>query len=188
MIWSPLSELPAIGRSPIYVATLFAFIWLNFGVIYAPNIGCIFAFRFLTGFIGSPALATGAASMGDIWSPKMRDYMIIIWGVFAIAAPVLGPTIGGFAAMANGWTWAMWPLIWVSAFTWVVLFFFLPETYAPNILARRAKRIRRLTGSDDYLSEAEIESSEIKPRVCSACLVFVAVARFTHSSGLANPV
>ncbi|KAJ6114686.1 hypothetical protein N7486_000464 [Penicillium sp. IBT 16267x] len=163
MLWSPLSEIPMIGRSPTYVLTLFVFVFFNFGVIYAKNFGMLLAFRFLTGFVGSPALATGAASMGDIWSPMIRDYMIAVWGMFAVAAPVLGPMLGGFAAAAEGWTWTIWQLVWVSGFAFVLLFFGLPETFAPNILARRARRVRRITGNSQYMSESEFEVKELKP-------------------------
>lgn len=166
MIWSPLSELPKIGRSPIYVLTTAVFVVLQFAVIYATNFGMLLAFRFITGFIGSPALATGAASMGDMWGPQLRDYMIAIWGCFAISAPVLGPMLGGFASSAKDWTWTIWQLLWVSAFAFVLLFFFLPETFAPNILSRRARRIRKITGNQNYQCEAEIELERIKPRVC----------------------
>ncbi|KAJ5111243.1 hypothetical protein N7532_001778 [Penicillium argentinense] len=162
MIWSPLSEIPMIGRSPTYVLTLVVFVFFNFGVIYAKNFGMLLAFRFLTGFIGSPALATGAASMGDIWSPGIRDYMIGIWGMFAISAPVLGPMLGGFAFSAKGWTWTIWQLLWISALTLVLFFFCLPETFAPNILARRARRVRRITGNSQYMSESELEIKEMK--------------------------
>lgn len=165
MVWSPLSELPPVGRSPTYVLTLFVFVFFQFAVIYATNFGMLLAFRFLTGFIGSPALATGAASMGDIWNPKMRDYMIIIWGAFAISAPVLGPLVGGFAAQAEGWKWTIWQLLWVSGFAFVLLFFFLPETYAPNILYRRARRVRQITGNSNYRCEAEIEVANMKKAV-----------------------
>ncbi|KAF9892962.1 hypothetical protein FE257_000554 [Aspergillus nanangensis] len=164
MIWSPLSELPVIGRSPTYVLTTLVFVFFQFGVIYATNFGMLLAFRFLTGFIGSPALATGAASMGDMWSPKTRDYMIAIWGCFAISAPVLGPLVGGFAAPVKGWTWTIWQLLWISALALVLLFFFLPETFAPNILYRRARRIRMITGNSNYLCEAEVELKVVKPK------------------------
>ncbi|GLA38848.1 hypothetical protein AnigIFM63309_006165 [Aspergillus niger] len=173
MVWSPLSELPPVGRSPTYVLTLFVFVFFQFAVIYATNFGMLLAFRFLTGFIGSPALATGAASMGDIWNPKMRDYMIIIWGAFAISAPVLGPLVGGFAAQAEGWKWTIWQLLWVSGFAFVLLFFFLPETYAPNILYRRARRVRQITGNSNYRCEAEIEVANMK----KADIIFEALVR-----------
>jgi len=165
MIWAPISELPAVGRSPIYVATLLVFVFFQFAVIYAKNFSMLLVFRFLTGFLGSPVLATGGASMGDIWNPKIRDYMIAVWASFAIAAPVLGPLVGGFASSAKGWTWTIWELLWISGFTLLLLFFFLPETFAPNILSRRARRIRRLTNNPKYASEAEIEISNLAPKV-----------------------
>lgn len=111
MIWSPLPEFPKLGRSPIYVLTTAVFVALQFAVIYATNFGMFLAFRFISGFTGSPALATGAASMGDIWGPQLRDYMIAIWGCFAISAPVLGPMLGGFASSAKDWTWTIWQFL-----------------------------------------------------------------------------
>lgn len=66
MGFSPLSELPQVGRSPTNVLTIFVFVWFNFGVTYAPNLGCFLVFRLRTGFEGTPALATGAATIGDM--------------------------------------------------------------------------------------------------------------------------
>ncbi|KAL3248381.1 hypothetical protein ABHI18_012053 [Aspergillus niger] len=120
MVWSPLLELPNIARSPTYILTLVVFVFFQFAVIYAKNFGMLLVFRFLTGSIGSPCLATGAVSMSDIWKPQARDCMIGIWGCFAVAAPVLGPLVGGFAAPVNGWTWTIWQLLWVSALTLVI--------------------------------------------------------------------
>lgn len=39
----------------------------------------LFAFRFLTGFFGSPVLATGGASLADMYVPRKRAYAIAIW-------------------------------------------------------------------------------------------------------------
>ena len=78
------------------------FVFFIFGVIYAKIFGMLLAFRFLSGFIGAPALATGGASIGDVWGPRARDYMIGVYFMFAISAPVLGPTLGGFAFSAMG--------------------------------------------------------------------------------------
>lgn len=41
---SPLSEIPYIGRNPVYLGTLLVFVFFNFGVIYAKNIGMVSAF------------------------------------------------------------------------------------------------------------------------------------------------
>lgn len=55
--------MPFFGRNPIYLGTLLVFVGLQPAVIYAKNFGMLLAFRFITGFVGSPVLATGGASI-----------------------------------------------------------------------------------------------------------------------------
>lgn len=57
-IWSPMSEIPLIGRNPVYICTLVIFVALQVPTLLATNLGMLLAFRFLTGFFGSPVLAT----------------------------------------------------------------------------------------------------------------------------------
>lgn len=154
---APMSEIPSIGRNPVYIGTLFAFVILQFPIIYAPNFATILAFRFITGFVGSPVLATGGATIADIYPPQKQNYGIGVWGISAVFGPALGPLIGGFAAEAKGWTWTIWELMWLSGFCLVFLFFFLPETGANNILYRRTVRIRKLTGKAKLKCKPEIE-------------------------------
>jgi len=124
----------------------------------------LLAFRFLTGFFGSPALATGGATIADMYRPQKQAYGLAIWGIGAVCGPVLGPLVGGFATMAEGWTWTIWELMWLSGVCFVVLFFFLPETSSPNILYRRTKRLRKLTGNDKLTCEPELIGAEMKPK------------------------
>ena len=72
MVWAPMSEIPQIGRNPIYIGTLVVFVFFQFAVIYAKNFGMLLAFRFLTGLFGSPVLATGGASLSDMYMPAKR--------------------------------------------------------------------------------------------------------------------
>ncbi|KAM3071372.1 GTPase-activating protein [Clarireedia jacksonii] len=156
MVWSPLSEIPQIGRNPIYIGTLFIFVFLQFAVIYATNFGMLLAFRFLTGLFGSPVLATGGASLSDMYRPSKRAYAIAIWGMAAVSGPVLGPLVGGFAAQHRGWKWPIWELLWLSGFSLIVLIIVLPETSSANILYRRTRRLRKLTGRNDLKCEPEL--------------------------------
>jgi len=156
MLFAPMSEIPQFGRNPVYISTLFVFVFFNFGVIYAKNIGMLLAFRFLTGFFGSPVLATGGASLADMYAPSKRAYAIGIWGMAAICGPVLGPLVGGFAAQHRGWKWPIWELVWLSGFALVIMIAFLPETSSANILYRRTRRLRKLTGRVDLKCEPEL--------------------------------
>jgi len=58
-----MSEMPFFGRNPIYLGTLLVFVCLQPAVIYAKKFGMLLAFRFITGFVSSPVLATGGASI-----------------------------------------------------------------------------------------------------------------------------
>lgn len=164
LIWSPMSEVPQIGRLWVYITTLFIFVLLQFPVIYASNFGMMLAFRFLTGFFGSPALATGGATIADMYRPQKQAYGLAIWGIGAVCGPTLAPLISGFAVQAKGWTWSIWELMWLSSFTWLVLFFFLPETSSPNILHRRTRRLKKITGNDKLTCEPDMMSEEMGPR------------------------
>ena len=72
MIWAPMSEIPQIGRNPVYIGTLFVFVLFQLPTALSVNFGMLLAFRFITGFCGSPVLATGGASLSDVYTPRKR--------------------------------------------------------------------------------------------------------------------
>jgi DHA1 family multidrug resistance protein-like MFS transporter len=164
MVWAPLSEVPQIGRMPIYIFTLAVFALLQIPTALATNYGMLMAFRFLTGFFGSPILATGGATVADMYVPKKRAYGMTLWGVFAASAPSLGPLLGSFSAYFEGWRWTIWELMWLSCASFVLLFFFFPETSAGNILYRRARRLRKATENPSIMSAGEIAIATMSTR------------------------
>lgn len=42
------------------------------------------------------------------------------------------------------------------------MFLLLPETSSPNLLLRRAKRIRKMTGNPRFMSQSEIDQRNMK--------------------------
>lgn len=159
MIWSPLSEIPTIGRNSIYFYTILAFVLLQLPTGFAVDMPMFLVFRLVTGFFGSPCLATGGATLTDTIDPARVAYAITIWGSFGICGPVFGPIIGGFVAPAKGWRWTIWVFTWLCAFVVIMLFFLLPETSAPHILYKRAQRLRKATGDQRFRSKSEIEAT-----------------------------
>ncbi|KAJ8075596.1 hypothetical protein PM082_021226 [Marasmius tenuissimus] len=164
MFLTPLQELPSLGRNPVYIIGLAIFVLFNIPIVEAKNNSTILAFRFLTGFVGSPALATGGASMADIFEGRKVPYMMGIWSLGAVAGPILGPVIGGFAAQAKDWRWPIYELMWISAFALGFLSIFLPETMAENILLKRAKRLRKLTGNPHLRSQSELDQAAMSKK------------------------
>jgi MFS transporter, DHA1 family, multidrug resistance protein len=161
MFFSPLSELPSIGRNWIYIITFALYLIFTVGTAVANNFGGLITMRFIAGFFGSPALATGGATLQDMYDIAKLPYGISLWVAAATMGPALGPTLGGFAAAAKGWRWPMWEQVWLAGPVLIVMFFVLPETSAPNILLRRAARLRRTTGIEHLRSAGEIEQASM---------------------------
>lgn len=88
MILSPLTEIPAIGRSPPYAITFCLFTILIIPAALVDNIGGLLAVRFLLGIFCSPALSTVGASYGDFISPANMQAVIALWSIGAGSAPV----------------------------------------------------------------------------------------------------
>ncbi|KAL1866237.1 hypothetical protein VTK73DRAFT_4852 [Phialemonium thermophilum] len=164
MLFSPLSEIPAVGRNPLYIITFLLFVLLCVPLPLVDSFAGLIVLRFLLGFWGSPCLATAAASYGDIWGPVELPYWIALWGGGATLAPALGPVIGGFAVRAMGWRWSSWELLWLSAPMLLTMSVSLPETSPDTILLRRAKRLRIQTGNRTLRSESEIKQARMSPR------------------------
>lgn len=59
------------------------------------------------------------------------------------------------------WRWSLWEMLWLSGPIWVLMFLCLPETSASNILLRRARRLRKLTGNNRLRSQSEIDQSHL---------------------------
>lgn len=88
LLLSPLSEIPSIGRNLPYIITFFMFFICCIPLCLVDNIAGLLILRFLLGCFGSPALATGGASFGDVFSAKLMPYVITLWGGGATMAPV----------------------------------------------------------------------------------------------------
>ncbi|KAK8057134.1 MFS general substrate transporter [Apiospora saccharicola] len=164
MLWSPLSEMPKIGRSGIFFWTLFAFLLLQLPVGFAPNVAVFLVFRWMTGFCGSPCLSTGGGTITDIYDPTAVPSLLCIWASAGICGPVFGPIIGGYLAPAKGWQWTIWVVTWMGVFVLLMMFFLFPETSAANILYQRARRLRKATGNDRLRSQSEVDAEHHTPK------------------------
>ena len=164
LLFSPLSEIASIGRNPPYVVTFAIFVVLLVPAALSNSVAGFMVLRFLTGFFGSPCLATGGASLGDMFSLIKLPYVLSLWAFAATCGPALGPLLSGFSVAAKGWRWSMWELLWLSGPVWIALFLFLPETSSGNILLRRARRLRQISGNPMVKSQGEMEQSAMTVR------------------------
>ncbi|KAK9235730.1 major facilitator superfamily domain-containing protein [Lipomyces kononenkoae] len=162
LIFAPLSEIPALGRNVPYIVTFALFVILTVPTALVDNFAGLLVLRFLLGFFGSPCLANGGASMQDIYSLLKLPYALIFWVSAAYCGPALGPLLSGFSVPAENWRWSLWEILWMAGPVFLLFFICLPETSASNILLRRARRLRKLTGNQNLKSQSEIDQANMK--------------------------
>ena len=156
-----LSEIPIIGRNVPYISSFFVFVLLFIPAGLVNNVPGLLVLRFLQGFFGSPCLATAGATIQDMYNILELPYMMTIWVAAATLGPSLGPLISGFSVPALDWHWSMWEILLLSGPVWAFLFVALPETSGPNILLRRAQRLRKLTGNSNFKSQSELDQAKL---------------------------
>ena len=83
LLWSPLTEIPSIGRNSLYVITFALFVILLVPTALADDFAGLVVARFLLGFFGSPCLATGPATMGDLFGFDKLPYALATWALVA---------------------------------------------------------------------------------------------------------
>ena len=163
LLFAPLTEIPLIGRNPVYVVTFLFFVIISIPAPLVNNFAGLLVLRFLQGYFGSPCLANGAATMQDMYSLLYLPYAVTVWVSAAYCGPALGPLLSGFAVTAKGWRWSLWEILWIAGPVFILMFLLMPETSTPNILLRRAKRLRKLTGDNRLMSQSEINQKGMKP-------------------------
>ncbi|CAG8387650.1 unnamed protein product [Penicillium salamii] len=168
LIFSPLSEIPRIGRNIPYIVTFFFYILMAVPTVLTRSFPGFLVLRFLTGFLGSPCLATGGATLQDMYSSLKLPYGYTAWVGATFCAPALGPIISAFAVASGDWRWSLWEILWMAIFTFAVMLVALPETSAATILYRRARRIRNRLHDKRYISQSEIDEANLSPRQIAA--------------------
>lgn len=163
LLFAPLSEIPRVGRSPVYIVTFFIFLILSIPTAAVNSFAGLLVLRFLQGFFGSPCLANGGATLQDMYSLLKLPYALTLWVAAAYCGPSIGPLISGYAVEAKGWRWSLWEIVWLAAPVFIAMFILVPETSTPNILLRRAARLRKVTGDSRLRSQSEIDEKGLNP-------------------------
>ncbi|KAJ7115598.1 MFS general substrate transporter [Mycena crocata] len=145
LFWGPLSEL--FGRLLVLQLSNIWFLVFNTICGFAKTPTQLLVFRFLAGFGGAAPQSIGGAIVGDMWSPSERGMAMSLYSIAPLVGPSTGPLVGGWIAQKSHWHWVFWSVSIADAILQIAAFIFLRETYAPEILKRKAHAIRKSTGN-----------------------------------------
>ncbi|GAA5993231.1 hypothetical protein JCM10908_004521 [Rhodotorula pacifica] len=160
LLWAPLSEI--FGRRPIFILSLAIFVLFQIGCALAQNIQTLIICRFLAAVFASSPLTNAGGVIADVWDPVRRGDAMSMFSASVFLGPVIGPIAASFTVMNQSLRWR-WIYGWIAFWglgAWLLLAVFLPETYHPVLLKKRAIRLRKEHPEEHGEKYAELERAD----------------------------
>jgi multidrug resistance protein len=155
MVFAPLSEI--LGRRIIYASTLLVAVVFIIPCAVGKNMATLLVCRALDGIAFSAPMTLVGGTLADLWRTEERGVPMAAFSAAPFIGPAIGPLAGGFISDNLGWRWLYWIQLILSGAVWVLITFTVPETYAPTLLSRRAKKIRKETGDESFVTEQDLD-------------------------------
>ncbi|KAF5506391.1 Efflux pump vrtL [Colletotrichum siamense] len=152
-VLAPLSEM--YGRVVVLQSANMFYLVFNTVCGFSTSKEQMLAFRFLSGLGGSAPQALGGGVLSDCFRAEERGTATAIYSLAPFLGPAVGPIAAGYLTQYMSWRWIFWTVSIADAVVQILAFLFLSETYAPKILAVKAKKLRKVTGNKNLRTEYE---------------------------------
>ncbi len=123
----------ALGRKRFFMSCLAVFTVSSLLCGIAPSLGFLLLFRVLQGAGGGGLQPMAQAILADTFPPQERGLAFALYGITAIMAPTIGPTLGGWITFNYSWRWIFFINLPVGVITWLLVRRFVED---PPYLAR----------------------------------------------------
>lgn len=176
LLWAPVSEV--YGRKVSMLPAVFILGLFSIGTATSTTAAGIYITRFFGGLFGSAPISNVSAALGDFYSPLERGIAMTFLAMCVVGGPTIAPVVGAAITVNPNMGWrcklnfhnsqsvmslsnSLLGTEYIEAilsFASVALsFFFLPETYGPVLLKRKAAALRKSTGDDRWWHPQEKE-------------------------------
>ena len=95
----------AFGRKRFFMSCLGIFTVSSLLCGFAPSLGFLLLFRVMQGAGGGGLQPMAQAILADTFPPEKRGLAFAMYGITAIMAPTIGPTLGGWITFNYTWRW-----------------------------------------------------------------------------------
>jgi DHA2 family multidrug resistance protein len=121
------------GRKRFFLVCIFLFTLSSLLCGAAPSLAILIVFRIIQGVGGGGLQPMAQAILADTFPPQKRGLAFALYGITAIMAPAIGPTLGGWITDNYSWRWIFYINLPVGLLT---LFLVLKIVEDPPYLAR----------------------------------------------------
>lgn len=123
----------ALGRKRFFMICLTVFTVSSLLCGFASSLGLLLLFRVLQGAGGGGLQPMAQAILADTFPPQERGLAFALYGITAIMAPTIGPTLGGWITFNYSWRWIFFINLPVGILTWFLVRRFVED---PPYLSR----------------------------------------------------
>ncbi|MET0793590.1 MAG: DHA2 family efflux MFS transporter permease subunit [Polyangiaceae bacterium] len=134
-----------LGRKRFYMTSVLLFSGASLCCGLSPTLGWLILFRVLQGLGGGGLVPVEQAILIDTFPATKRGMAIAVYGMTAVLAPAMGPTLGGFITDHFSWRWIFLINIPVGLLSFTLTARFLSD---PPYL----RRSRAQMGSIDWIA------------------------------------
>ncbi len=133
-------------------------------------------FRLLQGIFGASLVPLSQFILRESFSLEEQPKMMAIWGVGVMAAPIMGPTLGGYITDALNWRWIFYiniPVCIVNFF--LVLTFIKESTITKNAIdwLGMILILVSVAALQLFLDRGEVDDWFSSPTIRFMCITFV---------------
>ncbi len=123
----------AIGRKRFFMICIAVFTVGSVLCGFAPSLPMLLFFRVLQGAGGGGLQPMAQAILADSFPPEKRGLAFAIYGITAVTAPTIGPTLGGWITFNYSWRWIFYINLPVGLLAWLLVRHFVDD---PPYLAK----------------------------------------------------
>jgi DHA2 family multidrug resistance protein len=131
-----------LGRKRFLLTCIVFFTISSFLCGFAPNLGLLLLFRIFQGAFGGGLQPMAQAVLGDTFPLEKRGLAFALYGITAICAPAIGPTLGGWITDNYSWRWIFYINVPVGALALALVYQLVEDP--PYVAGLR----QRLSGFD----------------------------------------
>jgi DHA2 family multidrug resistance protein len=141
-----LSEL--IGRKRFYMLCVAMFTCSSFLCGLAPSLSMLVFFRVLQGAGGGGLQPSEQAILADTFPPRKRGMAFAVYGFAVVAAPAIGPTLGGWITDNFSWRWIFYINIPIGILSMFLTYHLVHD---PPQFQAEQRKLRRQGFQVDYI-------------------------------------
>ncbi len=105
---------------------------------FAPSLPLLIFFRVLQGTTGGGLQPLSQAVLLESFPVAERGKAMAFWGLGIVAAPILGPTVGGWLTENYSWRWVFYINLPVGILSLIMIYFFVSD---PPYLRRTSRAV-----------------------------------------------